>query len=257
MRPQRGSGKFWLACVALIGLAAIVFGLKFNLASVVSSQQKKNDELIAEKMAYHIGTLAYLYGYSMVDMYKQMHNETHRISDEQQVYAPVNRLYRYPDIVGPDTAGNLRAPNNDTLYYSGWFDVSDEPLIIHTPDTAGRYFTIAVTNLYAEVEHIGRRTTGTAEAYFALVGPNWQGDLPAGVKIIKVESEQGWLLGRMLVDGPKDFSAAMALVDDIWLATLEEFTPGQRPEPLGEVSALPESTKQKFAPIYAALRRRS
>ena len=227
--------KFWLSTLAVLVLAAAIFAMNFNLAAVVSSQQKKNDELIAEQMAYHIGTLAYLYGYPIVDMYKQMHNETHRISSQQQVYAPVNRIYRYPDIVGPETAGNLRAPNNDTLYYSGWFDVSSEPLIIHTPDTGGRYFTIAVTNLYAEVEHIGRRTTGTAEAYFALVGPHWQGELPAGVKAISVESEQGWLLGRMLVDGPEDFTAAMALVNDIWLAPLKEFTPGQRPREPAEL----------------------
>jgi hypothetical protein len=231
------SRKFWFFTLAAIGLAILVFALNFNLGAMVSSQQKQNDELIAEQMAYHIGTLAYLYGYPIVDMYKQMHNETHRLPGDQQVYAAVNRLYRYPDIVGPDTAGNLRAPNNDTLYYSGWFDISAEPLIIHTPDTAGRYFTIAVTNLYAEVEHIGRRTTGTAEAYFALIGPHWEGELPAGVKAISVESEQGWLLGRMLVDGPEDFSAAMALVDDIWLAPLSEFTPGRRPGIPAELSA--------------------
>ena len=105
-------------------MIAIALALNFNLAAIVSSQQKKNDELIAEQMAYHVGTLAVLYGYPIVDMHKQMHNETHRISPQQQVYAPVNRLYRYPDIVGPHNAGNLRAPNNDTLYFSGWFDIS-------------------------------------------------------------------------------------------------------------------------------------
>ena len=252
------SRKFWLASIALIGLAALIFGLNFNLGSVVSSQQKQNDELIAEQLAYHIGTLAYLYGYPIVDMHKQMHNETHRISAEQQVYAPVNRLYRYPEIVGPDTAGNLRAPNNDTLYYSGWFDISAEPLIIHTPDTAGRYFTIAVTNLYAEVEHIGRRTTGTSEAYFALVAPGWKGTLPDGVKAISVESEQGWLLGRMLVEGPDDFSQAMALVNNIWLAPLSEFTPGQRPSRIAEVSAQaidPISSLDFFKVMNTSLKR--
>jgi hypothetical protein len=237
------SRKFWFSALAVIGLSILVFALNFNLGSLASSQQKKNDELIAEQMAYHIGTLAYLYGYPIVDMYKQMHDETHRLTGDQQVYAAVNRMYRYPDIVGPDTAGNLRAPNNDTLYYSGWFDISSEPLIIHTPDTAGRYFTIAVTNLYAEVEHIGRRTTGTAEAYFALVGPHWSGELPTGVKTINVDSEQGWLLGRMLVDGPEDFAAAMALVNDIWLAPLSEFTPGQRPD------MPPEQTADSIDPL--------
>ena len=230
------SRKVWLS-VAALAVIAIALALNFNLATLVSSQQKKNDELIAEQMAYHVGTLAVLYGYPIVDMYKQMHNETHRVSPQQQVYAPINRLYRYPDIVGPHNAGNLRAPNNDTLYFSGWFDISAEPLILHTPDTAGRYFTIAVTNLYAEVEHIGRRTTGTAQGYFALVGPNWNGALPAGMRAIPVESEQGWLLGRMLVDGPGDFAAAKALVDAIWVAPLSNFTPGQRPGDPPELEA--------------------
>lgn len=216
-----------LAASIVAVLAALA--LNFNPASLIGSQQKKNDALIREQMAYHIGVLAYLYSYPLVDMYRQMHNETHRVSDHQQVLAPLNRLYRYPDIVGPHTAGNLRAPNNDTLYFSGWFDITDEPLIIHTPDTGGRYFTIAVTNQYSEVVHIGRRTTGTAEGYFALVAPHWRGELPDGVVAVPTETNQGWLLGRMLVAGRADFDAAMALVNDIWLARLNEFSPGQRP----------------------------
>ena len=214
---------------AVIAASVITLALQFNPASLVGSQQTKNDALIREQMAYHVGVMAYLYGYPLVDMHRQMHNETHRVAEDQQVLAPVNRLYRYPDIVGPDTAGNLRAPNNDTLYYSGWFDISEEPLIVHTPDTNGRYFTIAVTNQYSEVVHIGRRTTGTAQGYFALVPPDWEGELPDGVVTVPTETNQGWLLGRMLVNGEEDFDAAMALVNDIWLAGLEEFTPGRRP----------------------------
>jgi hypothetical protein len=218
-------GLFAAAIVVVVAAVA----LNFNPASLVGSQQKKNDSLIRQQMAHHVGVLAYLYAYPLVDMSRQMHNETHRVSADQQVQAPVNRLYRYPDIVGPHTAGNLRAPNNDTLYYSGWFDISEEPLIIHTPDTNGRYFTIAVTNQYAEVVHIGRRTTGTAEGFFALVPPHWQGELPEGVTAVPTETNQGWLLGRMLVSGEEDFETAMGLVNDIWLAQLSEFTPGQRP----------------------------
>jgi hypothetical protein len=112
------SRNIWIGLLVLLGSTAVIT-LNFNPAALVSSQQTKNDELIAEQMAYHIGTLAYLYGYPIVDKHKQMHNETHQSAPEQQVYAPINRLYRYPDIVGPDTAGNLRAPNNDALYYSG------------------------------------------------------------------------------------------------------------------------------------------
>ena len=235
-KKRIGKRRWILLIVAVLAIAASVVAVNFNPADIAASRQQKNDELIAEQMAYHIGTMAYLYGYPIVEMTRQMHNETHRVSSDQFVYAPVNRFYRYPDIVGPGTGGNLRAPNNDTLYYSGWFDVSDEPLIIHTPDTDGRYFTIAVTNLYAEVEHIGRRTTGTEDAYFALVGPSWRGQLPDGVKRISVESEQGWLLGRMLVEGSDDFKDAMALVDAIWSAPLSEFKVDKRPSMPPEVT---------------------
>ena len=153
--------------VLLLLLVAIAVGVTLLVATCNPAS------LIAEKMAAHVGVLAYLYGYPLVDMQRQMHNETHRVADGQQVLAAVNRMYRFPHLITPETAGNFRAPNSDTLYFTAWYDISREPLIIHTPDTGGRYYTIAVTNQYSEVTHIGRRTTGTHEQYFALVSPLW------------------------------------------------------------------------------------
>jgi hypothetical protein len=71
----------WIILFSLI--VAGIFVANFNPASLVGSQQKKNDALIAEQMAYHIGVLAYLYGYPIVDMHKQMHNETHQVAPGQ------------------------------------------------------------------------------------------------------------------------------------------------------------------------------
>jgi len=247
----------WLVVLAVAGIVAFLAYRFFDPAKLADSARARNDNTIAKNLAYHYGTAAYLYGYPIVDMYKQMHNETHRVAPDQQVYAPVNRLYRFPDLVGPETAGNLRAPNNVTLYYTGWFDIGEEPLIIHTPDTQGRYFTISVTNLYAEVEHIGRRTTGTDEGYFALVPPHWRGELPDDVTPLLTETNQGWLLGRMYVDGREDFDAAMALVDDIWLASLSEFEFGQPPQdPEGQSAApsAPLETLEFFEIMNKALR---
>jgi hypothetical protein len=218
----------WLL-LALLALAAGAAYLLFDPAKLIASRRAGNDALIREQLAHHAGVLAYLWGYPVVAMKEQMHNETHRIAPDQQVQAPVNRFYQYPDLVTPTTQGNLRAPNHDTLYFSAWYDVSREPLVLHTPDTHDRYFTVAVTNLYSEVTHLGRRTTGTAERYFALVPPDFRGALPEGVTPVPVETQQGWLLGRMLVDGPEDYPAARALVDGVWCAALSEFTPGAKP----------------------------
>lgn len=222
--------KIGMLLALMVALTVAVFAISFDMSKLIGSRQQANDQLIEQRFAEHVGVLAYLYAYPIVDMVQQMHNETHVVGSEQLVFAPVNRFYRFPHLVTPEAQGNFRAPNNDTLYFTAWFDISDQPVIIHTPDTAGRYFTIAVTNQYAEVEHIGRRTTGTAERYTALVLPDFDGELPAGVQRLEVETPRGWLLGRMLVDGEADFDTAFALVEDVWMTELERFQRDRPPE---------------------------
>jgi hypothetical protein len=217
-----------LALAVIAGAAAYRFGPSL-LSRAVAAGQASNDALVREELAFHVGTLAYIYGYPLVDMSQQMHNETHRVGGDQRVYAPVNRIFSYGALVTPSTQGNLRMPNHDTLYFSGWYDVSREPVILHVPDTAGRYYTIAVTNFWSEVEHLGRRTTGTVERVFALVPPRFAGALPEGVIPVTTETPRGWLLGRMLVSGADDAPAGLALVEQIWTVPLSEYVPGEKP----------------------------
>ncbi len=226
--PRRRWPYVAIGVLALAGAAAYSFAPAL-MARAIAARQAHNDALVREEFAFHVGTLAYVYGYPVVDMAQQMHNETHRVAADQRVYAPVNRLFSYGALVTPTTQGNLRLPNHDTLYFSGWYDVSREPVILHVPDTAGRYYTIAVTNSYSEVEHLGRRTTGTAQRVFALVKPGWQGALPEGVTAVTTESPRGWLLGRMLVSGEADAPAALALVDQMWTVPLSAYVPGEKP----------------------------
>jgi hypothetical protein len=228
----------------LFGALALLGALAYRLAPTlmaraITAGQARNDAIVREELAFHAGTLAYVYGYPLVDMAQQMHNETHRVAPDQQVYAPVNRIFSYGALLTPSTQANLRMPNHDTLYFSGWYDVSREPVLLHVPDSAGRYYTIAVTNFYSEVEHLGRRTTGTAERVFALVPPGYSGALPEGVTPVTTETPRGWLLGRMLVNGAEDAPAALALIDEIWTVPLSEYVPGQKPALGPEQSAAP------------------
>jgi hypothetical protein len=234
MSEPAAKRRRWPPLVAAAGVLAAAGALLGDqvrgIASrLIASRQARNDRIVREELAFHVGTLAYVYGYPIVDMAQQMHNETHRVAADQQVFAPVNRMFSYGALVTPATQGNLRLPNHDTLYFSGWYDVSQEPVILHVPDTGGRYYTIAITNFYSEVEHVGRRTTGTAEREFALVPPGFAGALPPGVTPVTVETPRGWLLGRMFVAGEADAPAALALVDEIWLARLSEYAPGKKP----------------------------
>jgi hypothetical protein len=240
-------------------LRALLLLLLALLPATLQAQDARaaNVALINEQLAHHVGVLAYLWGYPMVDMSTQMHNETHRVGPKQQVLAPLNHFSRMEYLVTPTSSGSLRAPNNDTLYLSGWFDLSREPVIVHAPDTAGRYYTLAVTDFFNEVTHVGRRTTGTEENYFALVGPDFNGELPDGVTPVPVATQQAWILGRVLVDGEADFAQALQVLRGFWSAPLSQWQRGQPPQspPVAEAAKLdPRGTLEYFAVLNRWLR---
>ena len=193
-------------------MGIVWFTLIDSSVDTPASRQKRNDTLIAEQMAYHAGVLAYVYGYPLVDMYRQMHNEIHQTGPGQQVYAPQNRFYHFP--------------NDKPLYYTAWFDIGEEPLLIHRPDSAAHDFTVAITNFYADVEFINWRTGGMDEAWIALVAAGWDGPLPVGVRPVEVETPRGWLLVRV---ASQDIDDTMGLLEDLWLTPLSQFDAGKRP----------------------------
>jgi hypothetical protein len=99
-------------------------------------------------------------------------------------------------------------PNADTLYSLVWFDVTREPLIIDVPDSGGRYYLLPLLDLWTDVfASPGTRTTGNGPQTFAIVGPRWQGSLPAGIEPIRSPTGIGWLLGRTQTNGPEDYAA--------------------------------------------------
>jgi hypothetical protein len=55
---------------------------------------------------------------------------------------------------------------------------------------------------------LGTRTVGATGGRYAIVGPNWRGDLPAGVEMVRSQSNDAWLLVRVVVNGEEDLAAA-------------------------------------------------
>jgi hypothetical protein len=161
-------------------------------------------------LSYSTALQGYIYGYPIVDMLKQQHNETHRVRADQPVVAPVNTLAPYPHVLTPATQGQLRAANADTLYVNAWVDLSRGPVLLDVPDMAGRYYTLAFMDQYARPWHLGTRTNSGKAKRYALVGPSG-GTVPEGTEIFRLPTDTAWMLGRILVDGTQDGPKAMAV----------------------------------------------
>src|SRR5208282_440820 len=123
-----------------------------------------------EGRAWAYGVEAYLYGFPllMMDLTKEAATA---VPTAGEFTAPVNQfsvMTKYPD-------ASFRAvvrTGLDTLFAVAWADLDKEPLVLSVPDTNGRYYVIALFDMWSNVfASIGKRTTGTGAASFLIAGP--------------------------------------------------------------------------------------
>ncbi|MBB6463052.1 DUF1254 domain-containing protein [Flammeovirga kamogawensis] len=174
----------------------------FITKSMAQDNQHTTNKSVDQKI--ELLTQAYFYGYPLLTMGETFKVSTNIVtSNHFKGKAPINQLaclYPFPKA---DFKGVVR-PNLDTYYNIVYADLSEEPLFIQIPATK-RYYLIPVLNAYTDViSTLGSRTTGQGELNIVLVGPNYTGDLPKDVTIIKSETNLNWLLGRVQVTDDKD-----------------------------------------------------
>jgi hypothetical protein len=180
---------------------------------------------------------------SMMNAQSPTSAEVQEIAERAYIYAyPLVLLQATTSIMPPNHLVHVSAfpdagfrlivrPNADTLYTNAWIDVSKEPMLLHVPDSAGRFYLLQFMDAWTETfADPGKRTTGTSEAWFAIVGPGWHGQLPPNVTTrIDAPTNQVWLLGRTQTDGARDYDNVHAFQRGMRLVLLSQF-PGQEPK---------------------------
>lgn len=191
-----------------MGFVLAVVGLFFAADLVMNAQSPSPTDVqpIAER--------AYFYAYPLV------------LLQETMRALPSNRLIHVSAF--PDASFRLIVrPNADTLYTNAWIDVSKEPMLLHVPDSNGRFYLLQFMDAWTETfADPGKRTTGTGEAWFALVGPGWHGQLPPHVTRLDAPTNQIWLLGRTQTNGVSDYDNVHAFQHGMRLVPLSQF-PGK------------------------------
>jgi hypothetical protein len=202
--------ELWHVCAILALTSSIVF--------VVDAQNPTPSEVkqIAER--------AYIYAYPLVVM------------EATGAAMPLNHLTHVAEF--PDAKFRLIVrPNADTLYSTAWLDVSKAPMLLHVPDSGGRFYLLQFMDAWTETfADPGKRTTGTHAAWYAIVGPGWKGKLPEHVAHLEAPTAHVWLLGRTQTNGPSDYDNVHIFQHAMRLVPLSEY-PGkeENPQPIPDV----------------------
>ncbi len=161
---------------------------------------------MSEQELRDIAIDAYVYAYPMVLMELARRQAT-AVQTPLDGKAPMNQFGHKASFPDPRVA-DVPWPSADALYSSLWFDVSRAPLIVNLPATGDRYMVLSALDMWSDVfASRGTRTNGNGAQSFAIVGPGWQGSVPAGMDVIHSPTATGWLIGWTQAGGPQDYAA--------------------------------------------------
>ncbi len=137
-----------------------------------------------------------------------------------------NRFYMASRIANAQS--KAVGPNIDTLNGRAWLDLAEGPQVIAVPDTADRYYTIQLQDMYMNsFAYIGRRTTGAAAGAFAITPPGWSGTVPEGVTQIEGPTSKVLAFVRTLVTSPDDLPNAQKINEAMAIGPLASWPEGQ------------------------------
>lgn len=191
---------------------------------------------------------AYEYGFPLVlmDVTKDVLTDTPTLTEKK---VPINQfLYKktFPD----PTFTEVVSPNADTLYTQAWLDVSKEPMILSVPDMGDRYYLFPMLDEWTNVFFSpGTRTTGNGKGDFAIVGPNWKGTIPEGVKAVNSPTDIIWIIGRIQTNGPSDYAAVNKLQEQFKLTPLSAWGTNYIPPATVPVKAGVDGTTAPVAQV--------
>ena len=146
---------------------------------------------------------------------------------------PANRFANIAEFPAADMRVVVR-PNFDTLYSSGWLDLTKEPVIVSVPDTNGRYYLLPMLDMWTDVfASPGWRTTGTGAGNFLIEPRGWKlqpgQTLPEVTEEIVAPTPYVWIIGRTKTDGPADYDAVHKIQAAYKITPLSQW--GKEPVP--------------------------
>ena len=196
---------------------------------------------IAETKA--IAEEAFIYGLPIVMNYAVMH-EYVIDKNSGQYKGPFNIMFNEARVFTyEDTA--VVTPNSDTPYSMLWLDLRAEPMVISVPAVAKeRYYSVQLIdgNTY-NYGYIGSRATGTEAGDYLVVGPDWKGETPAGIKkVFQSTTPFGLTVYRTQLFNADDMPNVVKMQAGYQAQPLSAFLKQPAPPAAPDINFLPATT---------------
>ena len=187
---------------------------------------------------------AFIYGLPLVMNYAVMH-EYAVDKGGPQFKAPFNQIKSEPRVFTyQDTA--VITPNSDTPYSTVWLDLRAEPMVLTVPAVdKRRYYSVMLNdgNTY-NYGYIGSRATGSEPGSYMVVGPDWKGTTPPGIKKVFASTTPFTLAAyRTQLFNPKDLPNVVKVQSGYKVQPLSAFLGRPAPPPAPIITFLPATTE--------------
>jgi len=195
-------------------------------ATGMPAKQKELIQAWARSTAVYAAT----YGSAIVGMY----NLRNTVAVEAGAKAPPGSMWKFDQIATPEIAAQTGyvTPNVDVIYGFGFYDLAQEPVIVTAPNSDGRYYMIEIVDMWDNAfAYAAGKIVGYNGGKYAVVGPNWKGELPAGVK--RIQSATRWveMQPRIRVQDQADLPGAIKVMNAITVQGLSKYLGKPAPAP--------------------------
>lgn len=190
--------------------------------------QPDKDAILHEGYVRAVAQMAYVWGWPMVNMINRRTAITQAphpgLLDGVLPAAPRGQIAMLHDYIAPSETF-VTCPNQDVVYGLGFFSLDEEPVVIQVPDFGDRFWVYALydarTNQFGQVG----KPYGSKPGFYLLAGPNWKGEVPAGItEVVRSSTELANAIPRVFQDDtPEDRQAIQPVINQIVAYPLSQF----------------------------------
>ena len=159
--------------------------------------------------------------------------------------ADFNQFAHNRELFPPATADT---PQRDTLYSLGVLDLRREPIVISVPDVPkGEVYMLQMGDTSTEtLPYISTHTTNNKAGDYVMVGPEFQGYLPADKfdGVITTRGQLVIMLGRTVVADDNDLTIPRDIQSGIKMQAMSQFIGTEAPAELPPLKFLPWDDKK-------------